>query len=316
MYHQVFKAINGEQGIFYESKTGTTANRDGVSSTTLRPQIWGPGDWKQKTWGSFTCNAQNPAGTWSVQQVIQGPISIQRPTISGVDAIWYLGSPGLSDPTNGIYNTSALSGNKNCASCTSALQWEVSPAGALSFSPTSGASTTATSQRSSSSCTRDITVRAKLDGFYSDPFNMIINRPNFTIKNNVSHGPCGRAGTTPCSGPGYASLVQLYIFDLCSYHIPSIAINEQFGAFYPDMSNNWPNPTPRPAPYFVTTFSDEIAISGYWTPQPYAPVGPLSTQKVNWANQWIYAGSTTSGQGQLVNTVPKHQKYVDHGDHQ
>lgn len=202
------------------------------------------------------------------------------------------------------------------ASCTSNLTWDVSPSGALSFSPASGNSTTATAQTSSSSCTRDIIVRARIDGFPSDPFRIIVNRPNFTTKVGVNHGGCGRPGTTCPPTNGYSSLVELYMFDLCNYLIPSIAVNETFGAFASDTPNSWPAPSPRSAPYYVTSFFDEIAAYGSLSPMPYAPLGPLSTLKINWATQTFKAGSTTFGVGQQVNVVPKHQKYIDHGDHQ
>ncbi len=274
----------------------------------------GPGTFNQSSSAQYRCVA-SPYYTNSRPEA-SGSVTIQRPSVTGTDGIWYLGRPGLSDPTNGFYNAAALTGNKNCDSCTSSLTWDVSPAGALTFSPSSGNSTDAFAQTSSSSCTKDIIVRAKIDGFPSDPFKMIINRPNFTTKIGVSHGGCGRPGTTCPATNGFSSLVELYMFDLCGYLIPSIAVNETFGSFTPDTANNWSAPTPRSTAYYVTSFIDEIAAYGPLTPVPYAPLGPLSTQKINWANQTFYAGTTTSGDGQQVNTVPRHQKYIDHGNHE
>lgn len=277
----------------------------------------GPGTFNQSVSVQYRCVA--PPFSAASRPTDSGFVSIQRPSVSGTDGIWYLGRPGLSDPYNGLYNAAALVGNKNCASCTSALTWEVVPAGALTFSPSTGSSTDAYAQTSSASCTKDITVRAKIDGFPSAPFKMIINRPSFTTKIQVLHGGCGRPGVTcPVGAVGYSSLVQYYMFDLCNYLIPSIALNETFGPFFPDITNNWPNPSSRSAAAFPSYFYDEIAAWGSLSPAPIVPplLGPLSTQKINWANQTFYAGSTSPGDGQQVNFVPRHQKYIDHGDHE
>ncbi|MEO8661000.1 MAG: hypothetical protein ABI693_21200 [Bryobacteraceae bacterium] len=95
-----------------------------------------------------------------------------------------------------------------------------------------------------------------------------------------------------------------------------VRFTQRAGVFGVPGGNTWPNPSTHSAPYFISYFYDEIAAFGGLSPAPYAPVTPLSTTKINWVNQWLYTGSTTSGQGQLVNTVPKHQKYIDHGNHE
>ena len=74
----------------------------------------GPGTFNQGVAADYRCVA--PPNYTNNRPEATGSVAIQRPTVTGNDAFWYLGSPGLSDPTNGFYTATLLSGNKSCAS--------------------------------------------------------------------------------------------------------------------------------------------------------------------------------------------------------
>ncbi len=233
-------------------------------------------------------------------------LTVQRPTISGVNAIWWLG--GGSDPSNGYYNASALTADPKGAP--EVPSWSVPVgSGKMSLFCFICTSNTATSQAPSSGCQYDIIIRVSVGGLDSDNFLMSVNQPSYL----ESLGPPADAGW---NAAGFKSTIPYRIRDHCNYALPSIAVNEQFGPFINDTSNNWPKPTPVNISGFSGSgFSDVVGISGSYTPQPLVPQSPLTTTKVDHATQTWRVGSSTSGQGVQVQTNT-HQKYLDHGRHE
>ena len=231
---------------------------------------------------------------------------VQRPTISGVDTIWWLG--GGSDPSNGYYNTSALTSDPKGAP--EVPIWSVPfGGGKMSLSCSICTSNTATSQAPSSGCQYDITIKVSVGGLNSENFLMSVNQPSYL----ESLGPPVDAGW---NAAGFKSTIPYRIRDHCNNPLSSIAVNEQFGPFVNDTSNNWPKPTPSNTSGFSGPgFSDVIGIWGSYTPQPLVPQSPLTTTKVDHATQTFRVGSSTSGQGVQVQTNT-HQKYLDHGRHE
>ena len=165
-----------------------------------------------------------------------------------------------------------------------------------------------TSQAPSNGCQYDISLQASIDGLPSDPFQMTVNTPSYLEA-------AGAPSDAAWMGAGFQSTMPYYVRDHCGNVMSSIAVNEEFNAFFPDTSNDWPKPTPINVSGFSGGFSDVIGIWGSYSPQPLIPQSPLTSTKVDHATQYFRIGSATTGSGVLVKTTT-HQKYLDHGRHE
>jgi hypothetical protein len=243
-------------------------------------------------------------------------LTITRPTISGVNAFWWLGNGILSD--QGYHAQSALTGNANGAS--GSAYWSVqtvSGGGSVSISCSVCTSNTATSTAASKGCTEDVTIYASYGGFNSDPFKVMITAPSTLTP--VSGSPKDQA-----NGDGFKSTYQWGLTDNCNQRDYGLDGNEVLGSWVDDYynstgrHNNWRKPTPWKSFNSDYIWQDDIGISncgGGCSPQWSNPKPTLSTVKVMSAPFSFYIGTQTSSSGikLMSNTT---QFYLDHGRHQ
>ena len=103
-------------------------------------------------------------------------LQVERPTISGINAIWWLG--GGSDPNNGYYNQAALTADPKGAPETP--YWTVAPGSTkISLSCTSCTQNVVTSEQPSSGCVYDIGIKVSVGGLDSDVFVFSVNQPSW-----------------------------------------------------------------------------------------------------------------------------------------
>jgi hypothetical protein len=117
---------------------------------------------------------------------------------------------------------------------------------------------------------------------------------------------------------GWKSIIHYRTVDLCNWAMPSIAMNEAFGTWQADQSNNWSKPEPNGVTgYAGYNWTDEMSIHlcNPCNPDPTGPQTPLSPIKVDHASQTFKIGSATVEAGVPVQTK-RHQRYVDHGRHE
>jgi hypothetical protein len=243
------------------------------------------------------------------------------PTISGVNAFWWLGSGILYDgggcltiPQGACYYAqSTLTSNANGAPGTPT--WSVyrgAPGGNVSLSCTTCTSTVATATAPSYGCTADVTIYVSYGGYYSAPFNLTIVTPStFTVQSGY---PTDSADTSH----GYISNYVWNLTDSCGYSDPSLDGHETFGTFYTDYTGtDWPFPTAQSHTYRPDSlWYDAINAFGQNIPLSEAPQSPLTSTKVLHDTPWSYlVGTQTQGSGVVVQTDTQ-QFYQDHGRHQ
>ncbi|HEX5431005.1 MAG TPA: hypothetical protein VFW83_03500 [Bryobacteraceae bacterium] len=121
----------------------------------------------------------------------------------------------------------------------------------------------------------------------------------------------------PVNGPWYAGYESTYeweIADSCGYPDGGIDVNEAFGSFTPDSTNNWT--TSMPNGLYIPSYlvDDSIGHTG-GTPAAEPPQTPLTTLKIRHDYPWaLRVGSKTSGSGTPVR-VDTQQWWLDHGTH-
>lgn len=238
-------------------------------------------------------------------------LGVSRPYISGLNGIWWLG--GGSDPANGYYNQGALTANKNCGAgdiCNETPYWTVTlNPQKISLSCTVCNSNVATSLVPSQSL-GDITILIDIGGFQSPAFNYTVNAPY----RMSSSSPYVLDQTYQ---DGYWSYIYYRTYDLFGNAMPSIALNEQFGAFVNDQANNWAKPTAGGlSQYGGYDWWDNMYMynCSSCSPPVQNPQNPLTNNRVDHAAQSWRIGSSTVGSGVLVQNNT-HQRYTDHGRH-
>jgi hypothetical protein len=119
---------------------------------------------------------------------------------------------------------------------------------------------------------------------------------------------------------GYSTEIKYKLFDQLNDEMPSTGVNESFGTFVSDFAGeNWPTPN---ATGKITDVNGQFPdtyhvynLEGTFQPDPQGPSDPLGTTKVQHGSQAYYAGSSTPGQGCLIETGTL-QYYLDHADHE
>ena len=249
-----------------------------------------------------------------------------QPTISGVNAFWYLGGvlsdgPGCGQGGWCYYAQASWTANANGHAGTPTWTVENNPAGgSVTLSCYSCSTTEATSTTASAGCNHDVAVDVTYpDGAQSAPFYVLINTPESTTLQ-----PTYPQNSTWISQPGYNGYQSLYswsLFDLCSNALQGLDVNETFGNWsidytYPQRTN-WP--FPRAGSYYFPSYSfnDVLGASGpsNAVPPPQNPQQPLGTIAVYHDTPWYYfAGSQSFGSGVPIH-VDTQQYYQDHGTH-
>ena len=242
----------------------------------------------------------------------------QTPTITGVNAFWWLGSGILSD--GGMcsghsgpcyYAQASWTANPNGASGTP--MWTVQNAvggGSVTLNCSTCTTVEATSGSPSAGCVYDITVKVSYNGHVSAPFKVAIIQPTTTTLQ------AGSPSDTP-SGAGYVSFTSWKVTDSCGYSGGGYDVNESFGSFKEDVTNNWPLPSIGNAYIPGSVIGDVIGATGSTLePSAQVPQSPLGSSTVMHDIPWqLHVFSQTSGQGVFVRADTQ-QWYRDHGRHQ
>jgi hypothetical protein len=235
--------------------------------------------------------------------------AVAQPTITGVNAFWWLGSGINSDYD--YYAQAAWTANANGASGTPT--WHVSTVsggGSVSLSCTFCTNTTATSTAPSNGCTYDVTVYVTYpDSSQSANFYVAIVRPTTTTL--LSGYPTDDPRTA-----GYLSTTKWNLTDSCGYSDPGLDGNETFGTWTDDyVGNNWGHPTPQQTYIADSTWYDLQGNTGWTDPLCEIPQSPLTTVKVYHSSWTLWVGTQTFGSGVSVRADTS-QFYQDHGRHQ
>lgn len=313
-WEETWQELNGSiitSGASYNNNPGQTA----VGYWTSNLNINGPGAYRDHSyhWAvSQTCSFVSP---YYLGYTNGNAISIQRPTISGVSAFWWLGSGILSD--HGYYAQAAWTANPNGASVTPT--WSVSTVGGggnVNLSCTTCSGTTATSTAPSNGCVFDVTVKVNYGGFVSTPFNVAIIRPSHLALLG------GYPINSVWGSQGYNSSYEWQLQDTCNNPSAGLDANEVFGTDVDDyfqstgIHSTWLNQAIATATYNSdATVYDTIGASNQTTPPARTPQRPLTSVKVFHHPWTLFVGTQTFGSGVAVRSDTQ-QWYQDHGVHQ
>ena len=124
-------------------------------------------------------------------------LEVARPTISGLDAFWYLGGPVAAN--SGYYAQDALTATTNYPGGSPTISWAVlAGSDKMYVYPTSGSSVAGRSTAPSSGPYFDVTVQLDIDGFTSPYFTININVPA-----SLSYGAVESGGYSDCPDFGW-----------------------------------------------------------------------------------------------------------------
>jgi hypothetical protein len=254
----------------------------------------------------------------------------QTPTITGVNAFWWLGSGIVSDggtcsgQTGPCYYAQAswtANPNGNPGSPT----WTVvnSPTGGGSVSLNCYTCTTvvATATSPSAGCVYDVTVTVTYNGNTSAPFKVALIQPTTTtLQSGSPTDQSANAYFGVTTLVGYVSTTSWNLTDSCGNSDAGLDVNESFGTWTNDTANNWPLPSVGNAYYPGSVISDFLAaygaISNSSSPPVQNPQSPLGSTKIRHDYPWVLrVFSLTSGNGVTVRTDTQ-QSYQDHGRHE
>lgn len=257
----------------------------------------------------------------SIAMILFGVASVgmAQPTITGVNAFWWLGSGILSDggTCSGqtgpcYYAQAAWTANANGAMGTPTWHVNTVPGGgSVSLSCNTCTNTTATSTAPSNGCTYDITVYVTYpDGSQSGNFNVAIITPKNTTL--LSGYPTDASCGLQC----YLSTTAWNLTDTCGSSDAGLDLNETFGTWTNDyVGNTWGLPTAGSTYRPNSTLYDYMS-PGCCTPVPQPPQSPLGSTKVFHDYPYtLWVGTQTFGHGVSV-LVDTQQFYQDHGRHQ
>jgi hypothetical protein len=238
------------------------------------------------------------------------------PTISGVSAIWWLGSGILSDGNTCsgysgpcYYAQSQLTSDANGTPGTPTWSVYYSGSGSVSLSCNTCANPVVTAMSPSSGCAADVTLYVSYDGYPSAPFGMTIVAPSTTTLQ--SGYPTDSAASN-----GYLSVYIWNLTDTCGNSDPDLDGNETFGPWYNNISNDWGYPRGNAIYDTTSLWGDMIGAQGTGlTPPVENPQTPLSSTAVHYSTPWnLFIGSQTPGSGTSARADIS-QNYVDHGRH-
>ena len=297
---QQLRMINAGQAV------GTLLQSTAVASLEIR----GNGDYRTTLSAYGFCNGVQYPLTPSGGPQPSAPFNVQRPTISGPGGgagpygIWWLG--GGSDDVNGYYNRATLSANANGAPGTA--HWATTTGGnKVLLSCISCTLPLVTSLQPSANCTYDVGIQMDFAGFKSPVYAMNVNAPFYMD-----------AGLSSTSNflDGWLTLVPYVNRDRCNYAMTSIALNEAFGPWVPDTTNNWNKPIAGGLPsYGGYTWYDQISVSNCPTCSPAVQQNnPPGQTAVDNSQQSWRIGSASVGSGIYVQ-VDTLRRYSGHGEH-
>lgn len=176
----------------------------------------------------------------------------QTPTITGVNAFWWLGNGILSNGgtcsghTGPCYYAQAswtAHPNGNTGSPT----WTVVNApggGAVSLDCYTCTTVEATATSPSAGCVYDVTVTVTYNGHTSAPFTVALIQPTTTtLQSRTPFDQSANDAFSTTGAVGYVSTTSWNITDSCGASDGGLDVNETFSSFSNDTSNNWPRPS-------------------------------------------------------------------------
>lgn len=247
-----------------------------------------------------------------------------QPTISGVNAFWYLGGvlsdgPGCSGGGWCYYTQASWTANPNGHAGTPTWSVENNPVGgSVTLSCYTCSATIATSTTPSEGCQYDVAVYVTYpDGAQSARFLVLLNTPASTTLQ-----PGYPQNSQWIFLPGYDGWQSVYSWDLrdlCGNGLQGLDVNETFGSWTVDypVGTSWPFPEKKHGYQPSFNFADTLAASTSSTAAPPAssPESPLGHTPVFHDYPWDYfVGSTTFGAGVVIHADTQ-QWYQDHGTH-
>ncbi len=311
---------------------GTPAGVGSTVTATANEELEPHGNGSYRTiWqGVAVCGGQ----TFTNPDITSAPVSITRPTRPDYTTsnrfLTYMGGEAgtyTTDIGTTFSNTVSLKvGATNGA--TGSPTWELvqssSPAYA-SLSCTSCSTPTLTALRESDMClTFNVQIRTSYGGFRSEPLFVAIERPKKTIK------PPGLPDRHEAvSGGGYLSTILYLTEGLCTGqgYLRGYKLNETFANIDNTVdagTTNWPliaegltlSSTSNLWADTISAIPGSVCGAGLdelCVPTPTSPP-PLSSTVVQTADQKWYVGSTTAGEG-IVIQKDDFRRLINHGDH-
>ncbi len=227
--------------------SGSDNNRVYGRGDTRNPSVFWTTDLESRGEGSYFVRG---SGAFACSNFILGVLTgdstlhpVQRPAISGLDGVRWLG--GLSDPDHGYYNAVRLTANSNRQPEDVTIgtpEWSVTQnPEKIGLSCSTCAQVDATSKAPSVGCVEaeKVKLRVSYSGFLSPEFTLTVNQPDYLLWQRqtdvgVSRGP---------EDDGFLSRIEYVIVDECGCAMSNIKVNENFTVFGSDYpGEDWPEP--------------------------------------------------------------------------
>ncbi|MCC7175953.1 MAG: hypothetical protein IT159_12220 [Bryobacterales bacterium] len=297
----------------------------GCASTTFYSTTWAYGPWggeaaiqweKQPSqtdpgtyWGWFLAALEYYCGGWQYRDWNDKVLSVQRPTISGLQGAWYFGNGFI--PNNGYYDATRLAADANYPDPGTDPYWIVTANGTKVMLTCTHCTATDVHSKGDTypcSCSSSVKIRVSVGGqnsFPSDEHWLVIDTPyrlsqyGNEMNNEAAYG----------DAVGFLSTITYRLYSKCSQQMTSVGLNETLVGTHDDMSNNWGGDPPETNNWdgFTNpgnnTFEDLVGFLCYGcNPAPefpgylQSPPKPLSTTKVLHHHQKFRAGSNVTGE--------------------
>ena len=232
------------------------------------------------------------------------------PTISGVNAVWWLGTGIIGDgglcsgkTTACYYAKSQLMSNPNGAPGSPSWTVVQNGEGKISLSCYNCANPVATAQSVSTACSYDIQLKVSYGGYSSASFGMTVAAPQSTTPQ----------ANYPYTDSVYQGFYTYFLWGVTSscggYILGGIDANETFGTFSNPTTNNWAYPNQNSVYMATYLIGDEVVQVG-GTPTP-----GTGSELVRYDYPWVLRiGSLTNGSGTPV-LVDTQAWYLNQGAH-
>jgi hypothetical protein len=296
--------LNGRSNIYTTAGAGQIATNQWNDAVTTAS---GLGSYHTDNTHTLTPDGVSCPGWQQTSSSSSDDLSVLKPTVSGLNAIWYLGG----SPDGNYTNTTTLAAASGGAPETP--YWNVTAnSNKISLSCNSCTFPLVTSLVPSANCMYDITIQMSVGGLNADPFQFNVNEPWYLESGGLS--------STGDYFDGWLTVVPYITRDRCYYPLEHISINEHFGPFAKDdPAYTWAVPTAMPLPgyaYGGYTWYDEMSIRGCTGCNPPSQQGnPAGQVGVDQGQQSWGVGSTIE-QGGIYVQQNTFRRFSGHGEHQ
>lgn len=257
--------------------------------------------------------AYSECGGGVLTQVTYDSLTVNQPTITGNNSVWYLGS---GQTQTGYSYINPMTANSNCGpsdTCNDTPTWTATNNPSeiyLSCNPCVNQTVYAEAR---SNTYQDIQLTVSIGGFASSPMPFTVYAPYKII--------CCNQVSDAAVSDGFRTTVGLDLYDVFGDHLLYLAVNESFTATlvpdYPGGISGYIAPTASGIAAGwggVNGFGDKMGQPGGCAsliPLCTNPQNPLSSVTAFHNNQNWFAGSQNPGQGVWV-TTDTQQFYIDH----